>query len=98
MSSLSYGDLKPEIRKLILETLNITDVKESEIDDDAPLFGGGNAITLDSVDALEIIMAIQRNYQIRIADQSQARYSLRSVSSIADFIVTEKIKQENETK
>ena len=89
--------LRTEIKVLIMNTLNITDVKPEEIDEEIPLFGGGNTLTLDSVDALEIIMAIQRQYKIRITDQSQARYTLRSINSIAEFIVTERKSQNPET-
>ena len=90
MTDIPNTELKTEIKMLIMNTLNITDVKPEDIDEETPLFGGGNALTLDSVDALEIIMAIQRNYQIRIADQSQARYTLRSINSIAEFIESER--------
>jgi acyl carrier protein len=85
-------ELKLEIKKMIMETLNITDIKPENVDDEKPLFGSDNELTLDSVDAIEIIMAIQRNYGIRIADQSMARYVIRSVNSIADFIVSEQEK------
>jgi acyl carrier protein len=85
-------ELKLEIKKMIMETLNITDVRPEDVDDEKPLFGSDNALTLDSVDAIEIIMALQRTYGIRIADQSLARYVIRSVNSIADFIVTEQEK------
>ena len=84
-------DLKLEIKKMILETLNITDICPDEVDNEKPLFGSDNALTLDSVDAIEIIMALQRNYGIRIAEQSQARYVIRSIDSIAEFIVADKI-------
>lgn len=92
MTDVPSEDLKREIKNLIMETLNITDVRIEDVDDEKPLFGGGNALTLDSVDALEIIMAIQRTFRVRIADQSQARYTLRSINSIAEFIVCEKTK------
>jgi len=85
-------ELKLEIKKMIMETLNITDIKPEDVDDDKPLFGSDNALTLDSVDAIEIIMALQRTYGIRIADQSLARYVIRSINSIAEFIVTEQEK------
>ena len=85
-------ELKLEIKKMIMETLNITDVKPEDVDDEKPLFGADNALTLDSVDAIEIIMALQRNYGIRIADQSLARYVIRSVNSIAEFILAEQEK------
>ena len=93
MTGIPSADLKMEIKKLIINTLNISDVTPEEVDDELPLFGGGNKLTLDSVDALEIIMAIQRNFNVRIADQSLARYTLRSVNSIAEFIENEKMKE-----
>jgi acyl carrier protein len=86
MVSEPTQELKFEIKELILETLGITDVKLEEIDDEKPLFGSDNALTLDSVDGLEIIMALQRKYQVRIGDQNLARSIIRSINSIADFI------------
>jgi len=85
--------LKLEIKNLIMDTLGITDVDPATIDDDKPLFGGDNALTLDSVDAIEIIMAIQRQYGFRISDQNLAREVIRSVDSIAGFITLERSKQ-----
>ena len=83
----SITNLKFDIKRLILDTLGITDVNIELIDDEKPLFGGDNALTLDSVDALEIIMAIQRKYNVRITDQQQARYTIRSINSIAEFLI-----------
>ena len=79
-------ELKFEIKNLIMSTLSINDVNITDIDDEKPLFGGDNALTLDSVDAIEIIMAIQRTYGIRIADQNLARQVISSIDSIAAFI------------
>ena len=79
-------ELKLEIKELIMSTLDITDINPDDVDDEKPLFGGDNALTLDSVDAIEIIMAIQRTYGIRIADQSLARQVISSINSIAGFI------------
>lgn len=88
-----YSDeLKLEIKNLIMSTLNITDVQPEEVDNTKPLFGGDNALTLDSVDAIEIIMAIQRQYGFRIADQNLAREVIRSIDSIAGFITEERAK------
>ena len=92
MTTEPTQDLKFEIKELILETLGITDVKLEEIDDEKTLFGSDNALTLDSVDGLEIIMALQRKYQIRIGDQNLARSIIRSINSIAEFITEEKTK------
>ena len=79
-------ELKLEIKKLIMTTLSVNYVDPNEVDDEKPLFGGDNTLTLDSVDAIEIIMAIQRTYGIRIADQNLAREVVRSINSIAQFI------------
>jgi acyl carrier protein len=78
--------LKLEIKILIMNTLSIDNINPDDVDDEKPLFGGGNALTLDSVDAIEIIMAIQRKYGIRIADQNAARQVISSVNAIAKFI------------
>jgi len=86
-------ELRTEIKNLIMETLGISGIKPAEIDNATPLFGGENALTLDSVDALEIIMAIQRKYNLRIADQNLARSVIQSIDSIAEFLVSEKEKQ-----
>ena len=87
MSTEIPAELKLEIKKLIMDTLGITNVDPETIDDEKPLFGGGNALTLDSVDALELIMALQRTYRIRIGDQNLARNIVRSVNSMAAFIL-----------
>jgi acyl carrier protein len=79
-------ELRLEIKNLIMSTLAISDIHPDEVDNEKPLFGGDNALTLDSVDAIEIIMAIQRNYGIRIADQNLARQVITSIDSIARFI------------
>jgi len=84
--SIPSDDLKLEIKKLIMNTLSINDVEPMEVDDEKPLFGGDNALTLDSVDAIEIIMAIQRTYNVRISDQNLAREVVRSINNIAQFI------------
>lgn len=84
--------LKWEIKELILETLGITDVDLKKIDDEKPLFGSDNALTLDSVDGLEIIMALQRKYNVRIGDQNLARSIISSVNNIADFVTREQAK------
>jgi len=86
-------ELRTEIKVLIMETLGISGISPEEIDNDKPLFGGENVMTLDSVDALEIIMAIQRKYNLRIADQNLARSVIRSVNTIAEFLVAEQGKQ-----
>ncbi len=92
MTTVASEDLKHEIKELIMDTLSIQDINPEDIDEEKPLFGGENALTLDSVDALEIIMAVQRKYNVRIGDQNLARNIIRSINSIAEFITAEQEK------
>ncbi|MGM0408404.1 MAG: phosphopantetheine-binding protein [Bacteroidota bacterium] len=71
---------------MIIETLNIQDITPEDIEDDLPLFGGENTLGLDSIDAIELVMAVQRQYKVRIDDQNLAREVLKDVNSIAEFI------------
>ncbi len=79
-------DLKADIKKMIIDTLNIQDITPQDIEDDLPLFGGDNTLGLDSIDAIELVMAVQRDFKVRIDDQNLAREVLKDVNSIADFI------------
>jgi acyl carrier protein len=83
-------DLKLQIKQMIVDTLNLTSVTPEEIHDDKPLFTGENIITLDSIDGIELIMAIQRVFHVRLDDQNVARNILISVDSMAEFITTNK--------
>ncbi len=85
-------DLKLELKLLIMETLSIDDVAPEDIDDDTPLFGEGNILGLDSIDALEIVMSLQEKYGVRIDDRNQSRFILRSISTIAEFIEANRTK------
>lgn len=89
MSVKPTPELKQEIKKLIVETLKIKDVNPSDIPDEASLFENNGVIELDSVDALEIVMALQRQYGVRIDDQNLARFIVKSVDTISEFITKE---------
>ena len=75
-------ELKTEIKELIIKTLNIPDMTPADIDDDLPLFGGENTLGLDSIDAIELVMSVQKQFRVRIDDQNLAREVLKSVNSI----------------
>jgi acyl carrier protein len=85
------NDLKLQIKQMIVETLNLSDVNPTEILDDKPLFSGENIITLDSIDGIELIMAIQRLFGVRLDDQNVARNILETVNTMAEFINTKKV-------
>ena len=90
MTTLELTALKTEIKELIIKTLNINNVKAEQVQDSVPLFSPENVLDLDSIDAIELVMAIQEKYQVRIADQNVARNVLESIDSIAHFITREK--------
>jgi acyl carrier protein len=90
MSDTHLADLKREIKVLIIETTKIPDIQPEDIIDDAPLFGDG--LGLDSIDSLEIVLALQQKYSVGIDDQNLARFILQSIDTIADFIQKEKLK------
>jgi acyl carrier protein len=90
MTVKELTSLKNEIKELIIQTLNIKNVSVEEVQDEVPLFSPENALDLDSIDAIELVMAIQEKYQVRIADQNVARNVLESIDSISDFIVKER--------
>jgi len=91
MSEQELNDIKLEVRKLILETLNIDDIQPEEISNNISLLSGENTITIDSIDVLEVVVAIQKNFNVKIRDQNHARLIVNTVDTIAEFILTQKI-------
>jgi len=79
------SDLQLEIKKLIIDTLGLEDIAPDDIADDAPLFGDG--LGLDSVDALELGLAIQKHFGIKIdADASDTRAHFANIAALAAFV------------
>ena len=74
------------LKKQIVESLNLKHIKPEEIGDDQPLFEGG--LGLDSIDALELIVLLQQTYNIKIANPQDGPEIFKSVKSIAAFIKT----------
>lgn len=72
------------LKEQIIKQLNLEDVSPSEIDANAPLFG--DELGLDSIDALELIVLLDKEYGIKIKNQEEGKDVFVSVQSIADFI------------
>ena len=77
-------DLKTTLKQQIIDSLNLQGMKPEEIDDNAPLFGDG--LGLDSIDSLELMVLLERNYGIKIEDARDGRKILTSVQTMADYI------------
>ncbi len=72
------------LKSEIIEALNLPDMVPDDIDTNAPLFGTG--LGLDSIDSLELMVLLERNYGIRIEDPREGRRILESVKSMAEYI------------
>jgi acyl carrier protein len=77
-----------ELKSKIIEALKLQDVTPEQIDDDAPLFGTG--LGLDSIDALELVVLLEKEYGIVIKDIEEGRPAFRSVRTLADFITAKR--------
>jgi acyl carrier protein len=92
MAGAPTPELKREIKELILTSLKIKDLKPEQIGDSASLFDETQPLHIDSVDALEIVMALQRTYGVHIDDQNPGRFIIKSVDTIAEFVAKERTK------
>jgi len=77
-------NLRAKIKEVMATELML-EVSVDEISDDSPLFGP-NGIGLDSVDALQLVVAIEKHFKLKISDQDKAREILANVDSIAKAI------------
>ena len=74
-----------QLKRLIIETLNLEDLEPGDIDETAPLFGDG--LGLDSIDALELGVALQKTYHVKLdASSEETRRHFFSVRTLAEFV------------
>lgn len=77
-----------DLKRQIIEALNLKHLTPAEIGDDQPLFGEG--LGLDSIDALELIVLLQQQYKVKIDNPQDGPKIFRSVRTIAEFITANK--------
>tara|TARA_R110002167_G_scaffold163242_15_gene360009 strand:- start:1577 stop:1834 length:258 start_codon:yes stop_codon:yes gene_type:complete len=82
-------DLKQELKGKIIAQLNLEEVTVDEIADNDPLFGDG--LGLDSIDALELIVMLDKDYGIKLADPKEGRKIFESVETMANYIATHRV-------
>jgi len=73
------------LKTLIVETLNLDDVRPEDIPDDEPLFGSPR-FGLDSIDALELVVRLEKEFGVKIGSSEESRRALASVTALAAFI------------
>ena len=83
-------NLIKELKEEIIKTLNLEEVRPEDIDENAPLFGEG--LGLDSIDALELIVLMEKNFGIKLQDPNQGKEIFKSIVTMAEYV------QKNRTK
>ena len=83
-------ELVKELKSEIIEALSLEDITPDDIDADAPLFGSG--LGLDSIDALELIVLIEKKYGIKLRDPTKSKEVFKSVNVMAQFIAENRTK------
>lgn len=76
--------LNEKLKTIIIEELNLEDVAIEEIEDDAPLFGEG--LELDSLDAVELVVQVQKHFGVEIKDIEEGRMAFQSINTLRYFI------------
>ncbi|MBR2226097.1 MAG: acyl carrier protein [Bacteroidales bacterium] len=74
-----------EIKLKLIDALNLDGMTPEDIDNDAPLFGD-EGLGLDSIDVLELIVLLERNYGIRLANPQEGKEVFRSIAVMADYV------------
>ena len=82
--------LEYELAELIINFCNVEDVSPSDISPGSPLIGPDSPFGLDSLDAVEVVVAVQKTYGVRIGGEKTSREVLQSLTALADFIRREK--------
>lgn len=87
---MEIQELKQQVKKQIIVFLNLSDLTPEDIKDNEPLFGEG--LGLDSIDSLELIVLLKREYGITIQDPKEGRKILVDVNTMVDYIAQNRTK------
>jgi acyl carrier protein len=82
--------LKQELKGKIIEVLNLEDIAVADINDDDALFGDG--LGLDSIDALELIVMLDKDYGIKLVDPKEGKTIFQSIETMAAYISANRVK------
>ncbi len=77
-------DLNLELKEKIIDALNLVDMTPADIEDDAPIFMEG--LGLDSIDALELMLLMEKNYGIRLSNPAEGKQVFKSINAMVEYI------------
>ncbi len=80
-----------ELKLKVIDALNLDGMTPEDIDDNAPLFGD-EGLGLDSIDVLELIVLLEKNYGIRLASPAQGKEVFKSIAVMADYVAQNRTK------
>ncbi len=83
-NTMNINELKQELKAKLIDSLSLDDVNVEDISNEEPLFGDG--LGLDSLDAVEIVVMLQRNYNIEVKDMEKGRTVFYSIDTLVKFI------------
>ncbi|WP_027180816.1 phosphopantetheine-binding protein [Desulfovibrio desulfuricans] len=86
---MTKNEMESALKTAIIDGLRLEDVTVEDIDSSAPLFGD-TGLMLDSLDAVELVVVVEKHFGVAIADAEEARKAFTSVSGLADFICARK--------
>lgn len=79
------NELIDKLKQELIEVLNLEEVQPADIDNNAPLFGD-EGLGLDSIDALELIVLLEKNYGIKLSDPKQGRDIFKDMTTMAEYV------------
>lgn len=80
------SDIKLKLKELFIEELGLEDIDINEWQDDEPLFGEAEGIGLDSLDAVEIVVLIEKNFGVSINNAEEGKVAMASIKNLSEFI------------
>jgi len=92
-SGLALDDVRRKLKALLVENLSLEDITAEDIADDDILFGEG--LGLDSLDAVEIVVILQRNWGLEVKDMEQGRKIFYSIDTLVNYIVENAERQQS---
>jgi acyl carrier protein len=84
---MAHEELILKLKTQIIQYLNLMEVEPEDIKNDAPLFGPESNIYLDSIDAIELSVLLEREYDLKITDSKEGKKIMTSVNKMVEYIV-----------